>query len=64
MVKLAPPMRGPGRPADGILPELDPFSSDVDDHGEYRWEEVSMLPGSVSVVDILNNKHSVFSIIP
>ena len=49
VVKIAPPMTGLGRPESGNVC-LDPFSLDDNDHGGHQWEEVVMVPGSVSVL--------------
>lgn len=48
VVRIAPPMSGSGRPETGNVSDLDPFSLDANDHGGYQWEEVIMVPGSVS----------------
>ena len=46
-VKIARPMRSSDRPEDGILHEVDPFSSDEKLHGGFQWKTVHMYPGSV-----------------
>jgi hypothetical protein len=47
-VRIAPPMDPLARPGSGNVDELDPFSLDAKHHGGYQWEEIIMVPGSVS----------------
>jgi len=46
IVKIAPPMSAIGRPNDGILQHVNPFSSDESEHGGFSWTTIHMGPGS------------------